>query len=145
MIRFYFHPTPNPAKVALFLEETGLPYEVVPVDTGKGQQHTPEFRAINPNGKVPAIVDTDGLGGAQVTVFDSSAILLYLGVKTGRFMGPPSRRANCFRGCFSSPRGWVPILARPYTSSAPLRRSCPTPSTGIGAKQSVTTPCSTSD
>ena len=62
MIRFYYHPTPNPAKIALFLEETGLPYEVVPVDTSKGQQHTPEFRAINPNGKVPAIVDTDGPG-----------------------------------------------------------------------------------
>jgi GST-like protein len=60
MIRFYYHPTPNPAKVALFLEETGLPYEIVPVDTAKGQQHTPEFRAVNPNGKVPAIVDTEG-------------------------------------------------------------------------------------
>lgn len=48
MIRFYYHPTPNPAKVALFLEETGLPYEIVPVDTAKGQQHTAEFRAINP-------------------------------------------------------------------------------------------------
>ena len=59
MIRFYFHPTPNPAKIALFLEEAGLPYEVIPVDTSKGEQHTPAFRAINPNGKVPAIVDTD--------------------------------------------------------------------------------------
>jgi hypothetical protein len=62
MIRVYFHPTPNPAKVALFLEEAGLTYEVVPVDTSKGEQHTPAFRAINPNGKVPAIVDTDGPG-----------------------------------------------------------------------------------
>jgi hypothetical protein len=59
MIRFYFHPTPNLAKVALFLEETVLPYEAVPIDTSKGEQHTPVFRAINPNGKVPAIVDTD--------------------------------------------------------------------------------------
>ena len=75
MIRFYFHPTPNPAKVALFLEETGLPYEVVPVDTSKGEQHTPTFRAINPNGKVPAIVDTDGPGGKEARVFDSTAIL----------------------------------------------------------------------
>jgi len=57
MIRFYYHPTPNPAKIALFLEETGLPYEIVPVDTAKGQQHSAEFRMINPNGKVPAIVD----------------------------------------------------------------------------------------
>ncbi len=63
MIRFYFHPTPNPAKVALFLEEAGLAYETIPVDTSKGEQHTPAFRAINPNGKVPAIVDTEGPGG----------------------------------------------------------------------------------
>ena len=55
MIRFYFHPTPNPAKVALMLEETGLAYQLVPIDTSKGEQHTPAFRAINPNGKVPAI------------------------------------------------------------------------------------------
>ena len=58
MIRFYFHPSPNPLKVALFLEEAGLAYEVVPVDTRKGEQHKPGFRAVNPNGKLPAIVDT---------------------------------------------------------------------------------------
>jgi GST-like protein len=87
MIRFYFHPTPNPAKVALFLEEAALPYEVFPVDTSKGEQHAPEFRAINPNGKVPAIIDTDGPGGKETRVFDSNAILLYLAQKTGRFLG----------------------------------------------------------
>jgi GST-like protein len=90
MIRLYYHPTPNPARIALFLEETGLPYETIPVDTGKGQQHMPEFRAINPNGKVPAIVDTDGPGGTETRVFDSSAILLYLGEKTGKLMGSPA-------------------------------------------------------
>ena len=58
MIRFYYHPTPNPAKVALFLEEAGLPYEPIPVDTSKGEQRATAFRAINPNGKVSAIVDT---------------------------------------------------------------------------------------
>jgi GST-like protein len=93
MIRFYFHPTPNPAKVSLFLEESGLPYEVVPVDTSKGEQHSPEFRAINPNGKAPAIVDTDGVGG-DVRVFDSTAILLYLGDKTGQFVGAPADRGE---------------------------------------------------
>src|ERR1700756_2870110 len=87
MIRFYFHPTPNPAKVALMLEETGLVYQVVPVDTSKGEQHTPEFRAINPNGKVPAIVDTEGPDGREARVFDSTAILLYLAEKTGQFLG----------------------------------------------------------
>lgn len=92
MIRFYFHPTPNPAKVALILEETGLPYEVIPVDTSKGDQHTPEFRAINPNGKVPAIVDTEGPGGTQARLFDSTAILLYLAEKTGQFLGEPEDR-----------------------------------------------------
>jgi GST-like protein len=90
MIRFYYHPTPNPAKVALMLEEAGLAYQVVTVDTGKGEQHKPEFRAINPNGKVPAIVDTDGPGGREARVFDSTAILLYLGEKSGRLMGTPA-------------------------------------------------------
>jgi GSH-dependent disulfide-bond oxidoreductase len=92
MIRFYFHPTPNPAKVALFLEEAGLSYETIPVDTSKGEQHTAAFRAINPNGKVPAIVDTDGSGGEEVRVFDSTAILIYLAEKTGKFLGLPEDR-----------------------------------------------------
>ena len=80
MIKFYFNLAPNPTKVALALEEMGLPYEIVPVDTRKGEQHGAAFRAINPNGKVPAIVDGDA------TVFDSNAILLYLAEKTGKFL-----------------------------------------------------------
>ena len=80
MIKFYYSLAPNPMKVALFLEEAGLPYEPVPVDTRKGEQHQPAFTAINPNAKLPAIVDGD------TTVFDSNAILLYLGGKTGQFM-----------------------------------------------------------
>ncbi|TKR54284.1 glutathione S-transferase family protein [Allopusillimonas ginsengisoli] len=87
MICFFYHPTPNPAKISLFLEEAGLEYEVVPVDTSKGQQHGPEFRRISPNGKVPAIVDLDGPGGRSTVVFDSTAILIYLAEKTGRFLG----------------------------------------------------------
>jgi len=88
MLRFYYSGAPNPTKVALFLEEAGLSYEPVPVDTRKGDQFKPEFLALNPNAKVPVIVD-DG-----VTVFDSNAILLYLGEKTGQFMpaaGPAAR------------------------------------------------------
>lgn len=92
MIRFYYHPTPNPAKIALFLEEAGLPYEAVPIDTSKGEQHAPAFRRINPNGKLPAIVDTDGPGGQEVRVFDSTAILLYLAEKTDRFLGTDADR-----------------------------------------------------
>ena len=80
MIKFYYNLAPNPTKVALFLEEAGLPYEPIPVDTRKGDQHSATFRAINPNGKVPAIVDGDA------TVFDSNAILLYLAEKTGKFL-----------------------------------------------------------
>jgi GSH-dependent disulfide-bond oxidoreductase len=87
MIDFYFHPTPNPAKIALFLEESGLDYALKPVDTSKGEQHLAAFRAINPNGKVPAIVDSDGPGGKPATVFDSTAILIYLAEKTGKFEG----------------------------------------------------------
>jgi GST-like protein len=92
MIRFYFHPTPNPAKIALFLEEAGLAYETIPVDTSKGEQHLPAFRGINPNGKVPAIVDPEGPGGTDVRVFDSTAILIYLAEKTGKFLGAPTDR-----------------------------------------------------
>jgi GSH-dependent disulfide-bond oxidoreductase len=88
MIQFYFHPTPNPAKIALFLEESGMAYELKPVDTSKGEQHLPAFRAINPNGKVPAIVDTD----SGAVVFDSTAILLYLAEKSGQFLGTPEDR-----------------------------------------------------
>ena len=109
MIRFYFHPTPNPAKVALFLHEAQLPYELVPVDTSKGEQHAPAFRAVNPNGKVPAIVDTDGPGGAEVRVFDSSAILLYLGDKTGRFVGSASDRPELFSWLFFIGTGLGPF------------------------------------
>jgi GSH-dependent disulfide-bond oxidoreductase len=80
MIKFYFSGAPNPTKVGLFLEEAGLPYEPIAVDTRKGQQFTPQFLAVNPNGKVPAIVDGDA------TVFDSNAILLYLAEQTGKFL-----------------------------------------------------------
>jgi GST-like protein len=109
MIRFYFHPTPNPAKVALFLEEAGLAYQTMPVDTMKGEQHAPAFRAINPNGKVPAIVDTDGPGGAEARVFDSSAILLYLGDKTGQFMGAPADRPELLSWLFYIASGLGPF------------------------------------
>ena len=80
MLKFYFSLAPNPMKVALLLEETGLPYEAIPVDTRKGEQHGAAFTALNPNAKVPVIID------GSTTVFDSSAILLYLAEKSGQFM-----------------------------------------------------------
>jgi len=88
MIKFFYNASPNPAKVALFLEESGLPYEVIPVDTRKGEQFTPEFIAINPNSKTPTIVDGD------VRVFDSNAILLYLAEKTGQFLPEHTLKAR---------------------------------------------------
>jgi GST-like protein len=109
MIRFYYHPTPNPAKVALFFEETGLHYEVVPVDTSKGEQHTAEFRRINPNGKVPAIVDTEGPRGTEIRVFDSTAILLYLAEKTGKLMGQPRDRGELISWLFFIGTGLGPF------------------------------------
>ena len=88
MIKFYYHPSPNPAKVALFLEESGLAYELVPVDTRKGEQHEPAFLKINPNGKTPALVDDDNI------VFDSNAMLLYLAEKTGKFLPADNLKAR---------------------------------------------------
>jgi GST-like protein len=109
MIKFYYHPSPNPAKVALFLEETGLEYEVVPVDTRKGEQFTPAFLAINPNAKTPALVDGDAV------LFDSNAILLYLAEKTGRFLpeNTPANRAQLL--------SWLMFVASgvgPYSGQA---------------------------
>src|SRR3982075_3906924 len=85
------HPwnTPNGRKISVALEEMGLPYKVYPVDITKGEQMKPEFLAISPNNKIPAIVDPDGPGGQRVSVFESGAILLYLGEKTGKFLPGP--------------------------------------------------------
>jgi GST-like protein len=88
MLKFYYSGAPNPMKVALFLEEAALPYEPIPVDTRKGDQHKPDYLAINPNAKVPAIVDGDAI------VFDSNAILLYLAEKTGKFLPEKTSKAR---------------------------------------------------
>jgi len=109
MLKFYFSGAPNPTKVALFLEEANLPYEALAIDTRKGDQHQAEFLALNPNAKVPVIVD-DG-----VVVFDSNAILLYLGEKTGQFMpdGTPEARGRLL--------SWLMFVATgigPYSGQA---------------------------
>jgi GST-like protein len=121
MIKFYYHPSPNPAKVALFLEESALPYEVVPVDTRKGEQHAASFLAINPNGKTPALVDGDAV------VFDSNAILLYLAEKSGKFLpqNTPAARAQMY--------SWLMFVATgigPYTGQAVhFKHAAPEPKT----------------
>lgn len=86
MIRLYTWGTPNGKKVSIMLEEVELPYEVHPINIGQGDQLKPEYLAINPNSKIPAIVDTDGPGGKPLKLFESGAILLYLAEKTGRFL-----------------------------------------------------------
>jgi GSH-dependent disulfide-bond oxidoreductase len=109
MIKFYYNLAPNPTKVALCLEEMELPYELVPIDTRKGEQHEPAFLAINPNAKLPAIIDGDA------TVFDSNAILLYLAEKTGKFLPASTPKA---RGELLS---WLMFVASgigPYSGQA---------------------------
>jgi GST-like protein len=109
MLKFYYHPSPNPAKVALFLEEAALPYELVPIDTRRGEQFQPSFLAINPNAKTPALIDGDA------TLFDSNAILLYLAEKTGKFLpeNKPAARAELL--------SWLMFVATgvgPYSGQA---------------------------
>lgn len=118
MLTFYFHHTPNPMKVALFLQEAGLDFELKPIDTFKGEQHAAGFRAINPNGKLPAI-DDDG-----VRVFDSNAILLYLGDKHDRFVASPSTRGELLSWLMFVASGLGPYSGQsvhfhgPHTDSA---------------------------
>jgi GST-like protein len=117
MLKFYYNTAPNPMKVALFLEEAGLPYEPVPIDTRKGEQHRADYLAINPNAKLPAIVDGD------VAVFDSTAILLYLAEQTGKFLpaNTPKLRAELL--------SWLMFVASgvgPYSGqSVHFRRYAP--------------------
>ncbi|WP_376090810.1 glutathione S-transferase family protein [Roseomonas sp. CCTCC AB2023176] len=93
MITLHTWNTPNGRKVSVALEEMGLPYTVVPVDISKGEQFRPEFLAISPNNRIPAILDDEGPDGQSISVFESGAILLYLGEKTGRFL-PRDLRAR---------------------------------------------------
>src|SRR5437899_146612 len=92
MIDFYYWPTPNGWKVSIMLEECALPYRMIPVNIGRGDQFTPEFLEISPNNRMPAIVDHDAAGG-PLPVFESGAILIHLAERAGRFM-PTSRRGR---------------------------------------------------
>ncbi|KMO12417.1 glutathione S-transferase family protein [Methylobacterium indicum] len=91
MIQLYAWDTPNGRKISVALEEMGLPYRVEPVDITKGRQFEPDFLAISPNNRIPAIVDPDGPDGAPLPVFESGAILVYLAEKTGRFLPATGR------------------------------------------------------
>jgi GSH-dependent disulfide-bond oxidoreductase len=91
-LQLYSLPTPNGVKVSIMLEEIGLPYEPHLIDFGKDEQKTPEFLSLNPNGKIPAIIDPDGPGGQPLGLFESGAILQYLGEKTGKLLPADAAR-----------------------------------------------------
>ncbi|MGH6961151.1 MAG: glutathione S-transferase family protein, partial [Dongiaceae bacterium] len=91
MIDLYTWPTPNGHKIHIMLEETGLPYEVHPIDIGAGAQFEPAFLAISPNNKMPAITDRDGPGGKPISIFESGAILIYLAEKAGKLLPKDTR------------------------------------------------------
>ncbi len=100
-LQLYSAPTPNGVKVSIMLEETGLPYEAHAIDLGANETWTPEFLSLNPNGKIPAIIDPDGPGGAPLGLFESGAILLYLAEKTGRHLPQhPARRWETIQWVF---------------------------------------------
>lgn len=114
MIELHYWPTPNGHKIVLFLEEAGLPYEIKPVNIGKGDQFQPAFLAISPNNRMPAIVDTAPAdGGAPLSIFESGAILQYLAEKTGRFLPADTReRFKVLQWLFWQVGGLGPMLGQ---------------------------------
>jgi glutathione S-transferase len=114
MIELHYWTTPNGHKVTMFLEEAGLPYRIVPVNIGKGDQFKPEFLAISPNNRIPAIVDEEPAdGGAPLSVFESGAILLYLAEKTGKLISSdPRRRVMALEWLFWQMGGLGPMAGQ---------------------------------
>jgi GSH-dependent disulfide-bond oxidoreductase len=114
MIELYYWPTPNGHKITLFLEETGLPYTIKPINIGKGEQFEPAFLKISPNNRMPAIVDTAPAdGGEAISVFESGAILQYLAEKTGRFLPNDLRgRTTVMEWLFWQVGGLGPMLGQ---------------------------------
>ena len=116
MIDLYYWPTPNGHKITIFLEEAGLPYRIVPVNIGRGEQFNPAFLAISPNNRMPAIVDhAPADGGAPVSVFESGAILLYLAEKTGRYIPADLRgRTEVLQWLFWQVAGLGPMAGQTH-------------------------------
>jgi GST-like protein len=113
LLQLYSATTPNGVKVSILLEELGLPYEAHYVDIGKDQSWTPEFLSLNPNGKIPAIIDPDGPGGKPLGLFESGAILLYLAEKTGKFIpADPARRYETIQWVFFQMAGIGPMFGQ---------------------------------
>ncbi|MGB7125851.1 MAG: glutathione binding-like protein [Methylovirgula sp.] len=114
MIELYYWTTPNGHKITMFLEEARVPYEIHPVNIGKGHQFTPEFLAISPNNRIPAIIDRSPKdGGAPISVFESGAILFYLAEKTGKFLSTdPRRRVAALEWLFWQVAGLGPMAGQ---------------------------------
>ena len=114
MIDLYYWPTPNGHKITIFLEETGTPYRIVPINIGRGDQFKPEFLAIAPNNRMPAIVDqAPADGGEPISIFESGAILLYLAEKTGHFLPRDVRgRADVLQWLFWQMGGLGPMAGQ---------------------------------
>ena len=113
MIDVWTWPTPNGHKVHIALEELGLPYKVVPVNIGAGEQFKPEFLAITPNHRIPAIVDPDGPGGKPLTLFESGAILIYLAEKAGKLIPhDPAERLACLQWLMFQMGGVGPMFGQ---------------------------------
>jgi GST-like protein len=132
-IQLYSLPTPNGVKVSIMLEETGLPYEWHLVDITKDESHTPEFLSLNPNGKIPAIIDPNGPGGEPLPLFESGAILEYLADKSGKFLpADPARRWQTIQWLHFQMGGVGPMFGqlgffhkfagREYEDKRPLQR-----------------------
>jgi GST-like protein len=114
-IDLHYWPTPNGWKISIMFEETGLPYNVIPVNIGKGDQFKPEFLAISPNNRMPAIVDPEGPDGKPISVFESGAILQYLGRKTGQFYPTDERgRVAVDEWLFWQMGGFGPMLGQTH-------------------------------
>jgi GST-like protein len=133
IVQLYSLPTPNGVKVSIILEEIGLPYEPHLVDIMKNESHTAEFLSLNPNGKIPAIIDPDGPGGRPIGLFESGAILLYLAEKTGRLLpSDPARRYETIQWVFFQMAAIGPMFGqvgffnkfagRDYEDKRPLQR-----------------------
>ncbi|MBS7803657.1 glutathione S-transferase N-terminal domain-containing protein [Rhizobiales bacterium TNE-4] len=112
-IELYYWPTPNGWKISIMLEECGLPYTIKRINIGKGEQFAPEFLAIAPNNRIPAIIDPEGPGGEPISVFESGAILQYLGRKTGKFYPTEERaRVACEEWLFWQVGGLGPMAGQ---------------------------------
>ena len=113
MIDLYYAPTPNGWKISIMLEECELPYKLIPVNLGKGDQFKPDFLKISPNNRIPVIVDNEGPSGEEVSVFESGAILMYLGEKTGKFFPKlPLERVKVLEWLFWQVGGLGPMAGQ---------------------------------